>query len=145
MARAQTHEPETPMTREEFLAWVRQQPSGRFERIDGVVVALAPERASHNRRKRTAPDTLQRAASKVGLTSCEAFADGMTVQVENSDFEPDALLRCGPLLPGDATKVSDPLVLVEVLSPERRHEGSGNQAACLLQAAGGAALPDRLA
>jgi Uma2 family endonuclease len=145
MARAQTHEPETPMTREEFLAWVRQQPSGRFERIDGVVVALAPERASHNRRKRTAPDALQRAASKVGLTSCEAFADGMTVQVENSDFEPDALLRCGPLLPGDATKVSDPLVLVEVLSPERRHEGSGNQAACLLQAAVGAALPDRLA
>ena len=46
----------------------------------------------------------------------------MTVSVEDSDFEPDALLRCGPLLPGDATKVSDPLVLVEVLS---RRDGDG--------------------
>jgi Uma2 family endonuclease len=118
MARAQTHEPETPMTRDEFLAWVEQQPSGRFERIDGVVVAMAPERASHNRRKRVACNALQRAANKAGLTSCEAFADGMTVQVENSDFEPDALLRCGPPLPGDASRVSDPLVLVEVLSPD---------------------------
>jgi Uma2 family endonuclease len=118
MAHDQTHEPETPMTREEFLAWVEQQPSGRFERIDGIVVAMAPERASHNRRKRAARNALQWAASKAGVTSCEAFADGMTVQVENSDFEPDALLRCGPPLPGDATKVSDPVVLVEVLSPD---------------------------
>jgi Uma2 family endonuclease len=51
MARAETHEPETPMTREAFQAWADQQPSGRFERIDGIVVAMAPERASHNRRK----------------------------------------------------------------------------------------------
>jgi Uma2 family endonuclease len=118
MSGAQTHEPETPMTRDEFLAWVELQPSGRFERIDGIVVAMAPERAAHNRRKRAARDALRRAVSKAGLASCEAFADGMTVQVENSDFEPDAVLRCGPLLPGDATKVSDPLVLVEVLSPD---------------------------
>ena len=34
-------------------------------------------------------------------------------------FEPDALLRCGPRLPGDSTTVPDPLVvLVEVLSPD---------------------------
>jgi Uma2 family endonuclease len=50
--------------------------------------------------------------------SCQVFGDGMTVQVENSDFEPDALLRCGPVLPGDSTQVPDPLVLVEVLSPD---------------------------
>ena len=118
MARAQTHEPETPMTRQEFLAWVKRQPSGRFERIDGVVVAMAPERASHNLRKGAARDALRRAVREAGLTSCQVFGDGMTVQVENSDFEPDALLRCGPPLPGDATKVSDPLVLVEVLSPD---------------------------
>jgi Uma2 family endonuclease len=118
MARAQTHEPETPMTREEFLAWVKRQPSGRFERIDGVVVAMAPERASHNLRKGAARDALRRAVREAGLTSCQVFGDGMTVQVENSDFEPDALLRCGSLLPGDATKVSDPMVLVEVLSPD---------------------------
>lgn len=113
MARA-----ETPMTREEFLAWVEVQPCGRFERIDGIVVAMAAERASHNLRKGAARDALRRAVKEAGLTSCQVFGDGMTVQVENSDYEPDAVLRCGPLLPGDATKVSDPLVLVEVLSPD---------------------------
>jgi Uma2 family endonuclease len=118
MARAQTHEPETPLTQAEFLAWVEQQPSGRFERIDGIVVAMAPERASHNLCKGAARDALRRAVGKAGLTSCQVFGGGMTVQVENSDFEPDALLRCGPLVPRDSTKVSDPLVLVEVLSPD---------------------------
>ena len=42
----------------------------------------------------------------------------MTVQVEDSDFEPDAVLRRGPRLPDDLTKVPDPMVLVEVLSPD---------------------------
>lgn len=118
MAHAQPHEPETLMTRDEFLAWADQQPTGRFERIDGIVVAMAPERASHNRRKRAAHNALQAAARKAGLTSCEAFADGMTVQVEDSDFEPDALLRCGPPVPGDTTTIADPMVLIEVLSPD---------------------------
>jgi Uma2 family endonuclease len=97
--------------------WSSRRPA-RFERIDGVVVALAPERVSHNRRKGAARDALRRAVRAAGLAPCEVFASGMTVQVENSDFEPDALLRCGPPLPGDATRVSDPLVLVEVLSPD---------------------------
>ena len=118
MARAQTHEPEATMTREEFLAWVDQQPTGRFERIDGIVVAMAPERISHNRCKGAVWDVLRRAAREAGLSSCEVLGDGMTVRVEDSDFEPDALLRCGPPLPGDATRVADPLVLVEVLSPD---------------------------
>lgn len=118
MARAPAHEPETALTRKEFLAWVDQQPTGRFERIDGIVVAMAPERVSLNRRKGSARDALRRAVKEAGLTSCEAFGDGISVQVENSDFEPDASLRCGPRLPGDSTKIPDPLVLVEVLSPD---------------------------
>lgn len=106
------------MTREEFLAWVDQQPSGRFERIEGIVVAMAPERVAHNRRKGAARDALRRAVSEAGLTSCEVLVDGMSIQVEDSDFEPDALLRCGPLLPSNATQVFDPLALVEVLAPD---------------------------
>ena len=118
MARAQVYEPDAPMSREAFLAWVKRQPSGRFERIDGIVVARAPERASHNLCKGAAYDALRWVVAVAGLSSCEVFADGMAVQVENSDFEPDALLRCGPRLPGDALAVPDPLVLVEVLSPD---------------------------
>jgi Uma2 family endonuclease len=106
------------MTREAFHAWVAQQPAGRFERIDGIVVAMAPERISHIRRKGSARDALRRALREAGLSSCEVLGDGATVQVEDSDFEPDALMHCGPPLPGDATRVTDPLVLVEVLSPD---------------------------
>jgi hypothetical protein len=141
MARARPHEPETSMTREEFLAWVEQQPSGRFERIDGIVVAMAPERASHNLRKGAARDALRRTVAETELTSCQVFGDGMTVQVEDSDYEPDALLCCGSRLPGYSTRIADPLVLV----PGQRCTGSGYQAACLLQAVAGAALPDCLA
>jgi Uma2 family endonuclease len=38
------------MTREEFYAWANGR-RGRYERINGVVVAMAPERAGHNRAK----------------------------------------------------------------------------------------------
>ncbi len=118
MAHAQTHEPESAMTRQEFLAWVEQQPTGRFERIDGIVVAMSPERISHCRRKASALYALRRAAAAAGLSSCEVLPDGVSVRVEDSDFEPDALLRRGPRLPGHATHVPDPTILVEVLSPD---------------------------
>ena len=93
MARAQTHGARDPHNRgREFL---EQQLSSRFERIDGIVVAMAPERASQNLRMGRR-DALRRAVREAGLTSCEVLGYGMTVEVEDSDFEPDALLRCGP-------------------------------------------------
>jgi Uma2 family endonuclease len=45
------------------------------------------------------------------------FSDGMTIEVGESDYEPDAVLRCGQPLSGDAIAVPDPVVIVEVLSP----------------------------
>jgi Uma2 family endonuclease len=51
---------------------------------------------------------------------CEVFPDGMTIEVEESDFEPDAVLRCGDALGGDVMAVPDPVVVVEVLSPNTR-------------------------
>ena len=41
----------------------------------------------------------------------------MTVEVGDSDYEPDAVVYCGPKLPADAVTVPDPLIIVEVLSP----------------------------
>jgi Uma2 family endonuclease len=51
-------EPTSPMTREETRAWAEQQRTGRFERMNGIVVAMAPERVGHNRRKRRAYEEL---------------------------------------------------------------------------------------
>ena len=42
----------------------------------------------------------------------------MAVRVdEETVFEPDALVRCGPPLPDDTTLLLDPLIVVEVASP----------------------------
>ena len=116
MGRALKHEPETRMTREDYRAWAAAQPSGRFERIAGIVVAMAPERAAHNLRKGSARDALRRAVRQANLP-CQVFGDGMTIEVGESDYEPDAVLRCGERLAADAVAIPDPLVIIEVLSP----------------------------
>jgi Uma2 family endonuclease len=109
-------EPELRMSREEFRRWAETQPRGRFERIEGVVVAMAPERAAHNDTKLQVWLALRQAVADRGLP-CHVYGDGMTVEVDDSDFEPDAVLHRGERLPGDAIAVPEPLVIVEVLSP----------------------------
>lgn len=50
--------------------------------------------------------------------ACQVFTGGMTIEVGDSDYEPDAVLRCGgDRLPADAIAVPDPPAVVEVLSP----------------------------
>lgn len=109
-------EPVARMTRGEYRAWAERQPAGRFERVSGVVVAMAPERAGHNRRKALVWQALRVAVQTAG-SSCEVYTDGMTVEVGDSDYEPDAIVHCGSRLPDDAVAVPDPLIIVEVLSP----------------------------
>jgi Uma2 family endonuclease len=84
--------------------------------VNGVVVAMAPERAGHNRRKAAAWQVLRQAIQAAGLP-CDVYTDGMTVEVEDSDYEPDAVFHFGDRLPDDAVTVPDPLIIVEVLSP----------------------------
>jgi Uma2 family endonuclease len=116
MHKAQVIEPVQRMTRAEYQAWSEQQPLGRFERIDGVVVAMAPERVEHNDRKMLTWLALRRAVLDAGLP-CHVNGDGMTVEIGDGDYEPDAVLYCGQRLPPGSTTVPDPLVIVEVLSP----------------------------
>ncbi|MEO1171117.1 MAG: Uma2 family endonuclease [Myxococcota bacterium] len=97
------------MDADTFVAWAMEQGEGRFELAAGEVVAMAPERAAHNRVKGRVFQALQRAISESAL-ACEAFTDGMVVRVDDSTvYEPDATLRCGQPLADDATEVSDPL------------------------------------
>jgi Uma2 family endonuclease len=47
--------------------------------------------------------------------------DGATVRVfERTAHEPDALVYCGPEVPGDALEVLSPVIVVEVSSPSTR-------------------------
>jgi Uma2 family endonuclease len=104
------------MTRAAFRAWSEGRP-GRYERIQGVVVAMAPERVGHNLAKANTWRSLREAILRADLP-CQVFTDGMTLEIGDSDYEPDCIVRCGnQSLPGDATAVPDPLIVVEVLSP----------------------------
>ena len=108
------------MSRDEYRRWIKAQPSGRFERVEGLIVRMAAERASHADRKALAWLALRQAVQLAGLP-CHVYPDGMTIEAGESDYEPDAVVRCGDPLPADATAVPDPVIIVEVLSPSTRH------------------------
>jgi Uma2 family endonuclease len=111
---------QSEFTADEFIAWALEQPTGRFELSNGIVVAMAPERASHNQAKLNAVVALRDAIGAQGLP-CRAMTDGMAVRIDDRTvYEPDALVRCGPPLPADTVEVADPIILVEVVSPSSR-------------------------
>ena len=109
-----------PMTAEAFIAWAMDRPKReRYELNAGQVVAMAPERAGHARAKGRLYRRLAEAVEAAGLP-CEVFG-GMAVAVDaDTVYEPDALLRCGAPLDPEVVKVTDPVVVVEVLSPATR-------------------------
>ncbi len=112
------------MTSDEFIAWAMQQGT-RYELVAGEVVGMAPERAAHGRVKAHIWRRLTEAIEAASLP-CEAFVDGMAVEVdETTTYEPDALVRCGTPLPPDAIKLNDPIIVVEVLSPSSLARDAG--------------------
>ena len=112
--------PSERMTAEQFLDWTANQERGRFELLDGEVVAMSPERIGHARIKARVWRALDRAITARGH-HCEALPDGITLPIdEATSFEPDALVRCGDPLDPEATSIPDPLIVVEVISPGSR-------------------------
>jgi len=112
------------MTLSAFLRWSAEQP-GKHELVAGIPVAMAPERADHARTKARVWLALRDAVRSAGL-ECEAFTDGMTVPIDDDNaYEPDALVRCGARLEADEQAVTDPVVVVEVLSPTTAGRDAG--------------------
>ena len=104
------------VSREDYYRWYDAQARGRYERVDGEIVAMASERAAHARMKAAAFLVLRRAVTEMGLP-CEVMPDGITVPTGDSDFEPDALVNCGSPMPDTAIAATNPVVVVEILSP----------------------------
>src|SRR3954451_23566524 len=116
------------LTREEFHRWAEGQ-SGRYERVAGEPVAMSPERIQHVRLKNRIWAALDRAVGEAGL-DCEALGDGVTIEVDaDTDYEPDAVVNCGPRLPPDATSATNPVIVVEVLSPATQSTDTGEKLA----------------
>ena len=108
--------PDEIVTARTFVEWSERQ-KHRYELLDGTVVEMAAERLIHAQTKFAVANALARAIAEAGL-SCEALVDGMAVLVDDETvFEPDALVRCGDPLPRDTLLITDPVVVVEVVSP----------------------------
>lgn len=116
-------QPEAPVSREAYYRWLEAQPSGRFERVDRYILAMAPERIAHLRVKAAVWQALREAINTAGI-DCEALPDGATVASGDSDFEPDAVVNCGAV-DDDATVVPNPVIVVEVLAPSTQTVDTG--------------------
>lgn len=111
------HLPQDRLTPEEFLAWQEERDfEGRYELYDGRVFEMQSERNQHAVAKL---ETVFQMRSQLGRDNpCRPYTDGMAVKLpEGSVFEPDAMIRCGDPLGREATYVTDPMVIVEVISP----------------------------
>ena len=112
--------PLPPMTAEEFLIWGEAQTEGRYELVDGQVIAMAPERSQHAVLKGAAYRVLYNAIKAAGLP-CKVYPDGMTVITnKNRAREPDAAVQCGPQPHPHSLQLDAPVIVVEVLSPSTR-------------------------
>jgi Uma2 family endonuclease len=109
--------PKRRMKVPEYLAWAVSQPRGRYELVDGEVVAMAPERVRHNVVKLEIAIALRDAVRAAGLP-CVVFTDGVTVVINDETArEPDASVQCGGQIDPDSMILEAPLIVVEVASP----------------------------
>ena len=114
------------MSSAEFLEWASSKPQGRYELVDGEVVAMAPERARHTIVKGNVFSALREAIANAGLP-CIVLTDGASVVInDKTTYEPDATVQCGVTIDLDSMVVEKPLIVVEVTSPTsevRDHSG----------------------
>ena len=104
------------MSADEFLARATER-EGKWELEEGVLVCMSPERLGHGRTIHAFVNALNSAILRAGRL-CEAVPDSVGVRISaRTAYQPDALIYCGPRLPFDTLEISDPVVVVEVLSP----------------------------
>ena len=113
------------MTFDEFVVWAEAQPEGRYELIDGEVVVSPSEGGRHNLVKIAAFDALREAA-RLAKFPGTVFTDGMTVRIDGRrGREPDAAVTLTPVADLDALSLVDPLIVVEVVSPNSVRDDTG--------------------
>jgi len=108
--------PKQMMSADEFLLWAQER-EGRWELHDGVPVMMSPERVLHGDTKGEAYSALKEAVRRAGLP-CKVYPDGVAVRItSDTNYQPDASVSCGARPAPDAQAITDPIIIVEVLSP----------------------------
>jgi Uma2 family endonuclease len=78
---------------------------------------MSPQRLAYIRTKKHVVYALDDAIRQARLP-CEVFTDGLAIKIDaRTIFEPDASVVCGPRRTDDTIVITDPIVVVEVLSP----------------------------
>ena len=113
--------PQRKITVDEFQAWLATlEGPERFELDAGEVVAMAPGNVQHVRAIGRLYIGLTAAIARLGLP-CEAFLDGPGVMVdEMTSYIPDVAVNCGERVPDDARYLTNPVLVIEVLSPSTK-------------------------
>ena len=100
----------------DFLTWEAHQ-TERHEFFRGKTFAMVGGTARHNR-------VILNLASRIGDhldgTKCQVFAENMKLQVPDGVLYPDVMVTCGKAEAGDEQTVTDPKLIIEVLSPSTR-------------------------
>lgn len=104
------------MTLAQFLAWEDEQPD-RHEFYRGEVFAMVGGAARHNR---VIMNLGSRIAAHLDGTGCQAFTESMKVLIADGVLYPDVVVTCGKAEAGDEKIITDPKLVIEVLSPSTK-------------------------
>ncbi len=107
------------MTVDEFLVWAERQPkeSGKLELLDGRVIVQQSQRWAHSKIKHQMAVQLQMALERAKLPFFAAPKGPMVRLGPHLAFEPDALVAPLPEPSSESLEISNPILVVEVLSP----------------------------
>ena len=113
--------PQRRITVDEFQAWLATLDGPeRYELEAGEVIAMAPGNVPHVRAIGRVYIGLTEAIARLELP-CEAFLDGPGVMVdEMTSYIPDVAVNCGERVPDDARYLTNPVLVIEVLSPSTK-------------------------
>ncbi len=100
----------------EFLVWESNQ-AQRHEFYCGEIFAMVGASARHNR---VIMNLGSRIAEHLDGTGCQAFTESMKVQIHQGILYPDVVVTCAKALAGDEQIITDPKLVIEVLSPSTK-------------------------
>ena len=98
----------------EYMAWEAEQDS-RNEFCRGEVFAMVGGRRGHSR---IIGNLVRHLGNHLDGTSCQVFSEGMKVQIaDDTVLYPDVFVTCDKRFRFDELVVTEPILVVEVLSP----------------------------
>ncbi|MEA2336131.1 MAG: hypothetical protein QOE82_138 [Thermoanaerobaculia bacterium] len=97
----------------------------KLEYFNGEIYVMAGGSAGHNRISR---NVLKLFDAALAGSSCEAFGSDMRVSTPSGLYTyPDASIICGPKVSDASETISNPIVIVEVLSDSTRNYDRGEK------------------